>query len=374
MRSRARILAALLSALLAATVWTGSPSNAKDDDTSIVGGTQAGAGEFPWAVYLNGCGGSLIRPDVVLSAGHCFSGSGSNTSVTGRVNSIDSQSGGTTIRSSYVHDAGDIGNDWALIKLQTPVSGVPLLALNSSSALNTGTFTVMGWGDTSEGGSASRYLRKADVPFVSDSTCDSLYNGRITVETEICAGPLEGGVDSCQGDSGGPMVKRNAAGAWVQIGIVSWGDGCARPNKPGVYAEVSALYNAINAKADELSGGGTPTTCPALSNGTNVNIPDLSTVTSSIAVSGCSGNASTATRVEVHIEHTYRGDLQVDLVAPDGSAYRLKSTSSSDSADDVHATYTVNAGSEPRNGTWRLRVRDAYSGDTGYIDTWTLTV
>lgn len=71
--------------------------------------------------------------------------------------------------------------------------------------------------------------------------------------------------------------------------------------------------------------------------------------------------------------HTWRGDLVVDLVAPDGTAYRLKSFSSSDSADNVQATYTVDASSEVANGTWALRVQDQAAQDTGYINAWSLT-
>ncbi|MGH3734268.1 MAG: S8 family serine peptidase [Micromonosporaceae bacterium] len=117
-----------------------------------------------------------------------------------------------------------------------------------------------------------------------------------------------------------------------------------------------------------------PTGCSG-TNGSNVNIPDAgSAVSSSITIGSCNRAASSSSKVEVHIEHTWRGDLIVDLVAPDGSAYRLKSNNYWDSADDVHATYTVNLSSEAANGTWRLRVRDVYSYDTGYIDSWTLTV
>jgi len=76
----------------------------------------------------------------------------------------------------------------------------------------------------------------------------------------------------------------------------------------------------------------------------------------------------------VHIVHTYRGDLVIDLLAPDGSSYRLKNSSGSDGADNVNQTYTVNLASEGTNGTWRLQVRDVFSVDTGRIDSWTLTV
>ncbi|NYF56126.1 S8 family peptidase [Micromonospora purpureochromogenes] len=111
------------------------------------------------------------------------------------------------------------------------------------------------------------------------------------------------------------------------------------------------------------------------SNGTDVAIPDTgATVSSSIVISGCGRNASSASTVAVNIVHTYRGDLVIDLVAPDGSAYRLKNSSLFDGADNVNATYTANLSSEVANGTWRLQVRDVYSGDTGYLNTWTLTL
>jgi hypothetical protein len=119
--------------------------------------------------------------------------------------------------------------------------------------------------------------------------------------------------------------------------------------------------------------GTQPPTGPTFENATNVNIPDAgSAVSSSISVTGVSGNAPSDLQVYVDIKHTYRGDLQIDLIAPDGTAYRLKNTSS-DSGDNVLATYTVNASSEVANGTWRLQVRDLYSADTGYIDLWRLT-
>lgn len=109
-------------------------------------------------------------------------------------------------------------------------------------------------------------------------------------------------------------------------------------------------------------------------NTTDVSIPDAgAAVTSSITVSGITGNAPSILPVAVDIKHSYRGDLQVDLIAPDGTSYRLKSTSTSDSADNVITTYTVNASSEVANGTWKLSVRDLFSADTGFIDSWKLT-
>ena len=72
--------------------------------------------------------------------------------------------------------------------------------------------------------------------------------------------------------------------------------------------------------------------------------------------------------------HTYRGDLAIDLIAPDGSVYHLKSANANDSAANVNATYTVNLSTEARNGLWKLRVKDTAQYDTGYLDSWTLTL
>ncbi|GCB45172.1 S8 family serine peptidase [Streptomyces sp. NL15-2K] len=123
-----------------------------------------------------------------------------------------------------------------------------------------------------------------------------------------------------------------------------------------------------------VSGSGGSTGGTTFSSTTAVSIPDNgSAVESSIAVSGRSGSAPSALQVGVDITHTYRGDLVIDLVAPDGTAYRLKAASSSDSADNVSTTYTVNASSETANGTWKLRVQDTAAQDTGRINGWKLT-
>ncbi len=115
----------------------------------------------------------------------------------------------------------------------------------------------------------------------------------------------------------------------------------------------------------------TPTT-PSFENTTDVAIPDnAGAVSSSITVSGLTGNAPAALKVNVDIKHSYRGDLVIDLVAPNGTVKRLKS-SSSDSAANVITTYTVDGSALPANGTWQLRVQDVAAADTGYIDSWSL--
>ncbi|MFJ6937192.1 M28 family metallopeptidase [Streptomyces sp. NPDC101132] len=113
---------------------------------------------------------------------------------------------------------------------------------------------------------------------------------------------------------------------------------------------------------------------PSFENTTDVNIPDspAAAVNSPITVSGVTGNAPATTKVDVNIVHTYRGDLIVDLVAPDGSVYNLHNRTGG-SADNIVQSYTVNASSEVANGVWNLRVRDAAAQDVGYINSWKIT-
>ncbi|MFG2311807.1 M4 family metallopeptidase [Streptomyces sp. NPDC048566] len=137
------------------------------------------------------------------------------------------------------------------------------------------------------------------------------------------------------------------------------------------YTAVANAWAAVNVGSRPGGGGGGGT---SFENTTDVSIPDNGpAVTSSITVSGRSGNAPSNLAVSVDIVHTWRGDLVIDLVAPDGSTYRLKNFSSSDSADNVNTTYTVNASSEVANGTWKLKVQDQARYDTGYINSWKLT-
>ncbi|MGW4896328.1 S8 family serine peptidase [Kitasatospora sp. NPDC004240] len=121
-----------------------------------------------------------------------------------------------------------------------------------------------------------------------------------------------------------------------------------------------------------VGSGSTPPTGPKFENTADHTIRDNATVDSPVTVSGVSGNAPAALSVGVDIRHTFRGDLRVQLIAPDGSAYLLKDYNADDSADNVQATYTVNASSEAANGVWKLRVTDNAANDTGYVNSWYL--
>ncbi|QOW24764.1 S8 family serine peptidase [Lysobacter sp. H23M47] len=144
----------------------------------------------------------------------------------------------------------------------------------------------------------------------------------------------------------------------------------------GTYHVRLKAYQAFSgvslvANYDTGSGGGNDNP-QTYSNTNRYNIPSPGTIDSPITVSGRSGNGLAATKVTVDIRHTYRGELQIDLVAPDNSTYRIKNFSGSDSADNVIGYANVNLTSEAKNGTWKLRVRDMWFGDTGYISSWSI--
>ena len=242
--ARKAVFIPLLIALLLPT-----PAHARG---GVVGGDLAPEGRFPWMVRLSmGCGGTLIAPRVVLTAGHCVNGTGKDRGIKVTAGSADLKSRHTvTARSVAVfRDPAFIketrGDDWAVIRLDRELR-LPTVELSAAAPAG-GDYTIMGWGLTSEGAEdQQRRLRYATVPIVPDATCAKAYRKvgvDLVADESICAGRK--GVDTCQGDSGGPMVGRDARGRWVQIGIVSWGLGCARSGYPGVYTQVAAFRAAI---------------------------------------------------------------------------------------------------------------------------------
>lgn len=218
----------------------------------VVGGYAAPPGQFPWMVRLSmGCGGSVLTAWVVLTAAHCVPRTGADTGIVATIGRTRlSAPGGQVIRSSYVLRSPRYARtgtvDWALVELAQPTAAPPLaLVGQGDTAARRARLTVMGWGSVEEGGAQSDVLRYATVPFVDDATCARSYRTQFRPATELCAGYPQGGVDTCQGDSGGPMIA-DVAGRAVQVGIVSYGMGCARPGYPGVYAEVEAFSAEIS--------------------------------------------------------------------------------------------------------------------------------
>ncbi|MFE9751644.1 S1 family peptidase [Saccharothrix saharensis] len=246
-------LAGLLMTLL--VVFAGT-ATAVDVDVRVVGGERVSIDDHPWVVYVTDasgnqfCGGTLVSPTKVVTAAHCAAmRTPRNTRVVlGREDRQSSAGVVARLTDIWVHPdyvSADQGSDVAVLTLRNAVGYTPLpLAQPTDEALyEPGTSgLVLGWGRTSEQGSSSRYLRGATVPVMDDGHCENAYP-QFDPDEMTCAGYPEGGVDTCQGDSGGPYV----AGGKL-IGITSWGEGCARAGKPGVYSEVKRYVEDIEAQ------------------------------------------------------------------------------------------------------------------------------
>ncbi|KAI9370023.1 trypsin-like cysteine/serine peptidase domain-containing protein [Aspergillus egyptiacus] len=220
-------------------------------EEAIVGGDDADITEYPYQIALLStgqliCGGSIISPQYVVTAGHCTAGlSASSLSI--RVGSTQASSGGTTIPISAItvhpdYNAATVENDISILTLGEELSfdsSIQAIDLPSSAPTAGTTVTATGWGATSEGGATSEVLQYVDVPVVGRQECASSYAGYGEVtEAMICAG--ESGKDACQGDSGGPLAADGTL-----VGITSWGNGCARPGYPGVYTNVAYFRDFI---------------------------------------------------------------------------------------------------------------------------------
>ena len=234
-------------------------------DTRIIGGDEAIEDQYTYMVSLadhigHFCGGSLIAKDVILTAAHCRGGT--YDVVIGRHDVDDNDGEVIGMKRDVPHpqyDPSTTDNDFMLVFLDSPVSSdnYDLVTLNKDS--NTPSLseevTVMGWGVTSENGDLSDVLLEVDVNVISNNECDAAegnidgyydsYNGQIT-NNMLCAREVGGGEDACQGDSGGPLVvKDSSASRDVQVGVVSWGVGCAHRKFPGVYSRISSAYDWI---------------------------------------------------------------------------------------------------------------------------------
>jgi trypsin len=227
----------------------------------IVGGVTADTDAYKFFASLDiGCGGSLIAPNFVLTAAHC---AGSINTVRIGSNEVNSEGSLNSVVTECVHpdyEPSTTTNDYMLLKLQSPVdtNTYPTIELNNDNSVPQvdQLLTVIGFGATSEGGSGSTALQQVEVPVDSHEVCNEQYGGNIVQEVMFCAGFTSGGKDSCQGDSGGPIFEVRD-GQPVQVGVVSFGEGCARPNKSGVYARVSGAYDWIQSTMKKLNEGDT---------------------------------------------------------------------------------------------------------------------
>ncbi len=232
-------------------------------DPEIVGGVPVtDASDYPYQVAVvhrdepdpfnaQFCGGSLISPDTVLTAAHCMEGEvASNLAVRSDiVDLVDDVGHRSRVRQIRVHpgyDPDTSDNDLAILQLAhtLPETPVAVAQANQTGLWPAGTLaTITGWGDLTGNSDFPTDMHVAEVPLVTDGECAAAYPADFIAGHMLCAGDLEsGGVDTCQGDSGGPIVVDNG-GAPLQIGLTSFGEGCALPGFPGVYTRLDTYFS-----------------------------------------------------------------------------------------------------------------------------------
>lgn len=238
----------------------------------IIGGFAAPEGRYPYVVSLQSfdgshfCGGSLIAPDVILTAAHCAGGE--YKVVIGRYDLDLTDGDAVRVKRELPHpryNPRTTNNDFNLVFLtRQTTANLPIVQLNKEASIpsHRDPVEVMGWGDTDPSEWSQRLsdkLHAVEVNVVSNEQCSQAkgyvgwfnyesYEGAITTSM-LCA--KDSNQDSCQGDSGGPLVMKgnDSSGANdVQVGVVSWGVGCADSSFPGVYARISSAYDWIRSE------------------------------------------------------------------------------------------------------------------------------
>ena len=333
------------------------------DEPCIVGGEEAAPGAWPWMtalVYSNEsnaywgqfCGGALIHPRWVLTAGHCAENSNPSDIdvVIGRHTLSSSDGERISVMEIIEHpsyNSWTLDSDLALLHLST-ASSYPTIPVAGSVVASGVMATVIGWGDTIGVGQPSYpdSLRQVSVPVVSNATCNApqSYGGDVT-SNMMCAGYAQGGKDSCSGDSGGPLMVPNGSG-WMQAGIVSWGDGCAEPNKYGVYTRLANFKGWIDSHVGALPTA-TPTTTQTPTP-TRTGVPGATATPTSTPTPDCLSES-------VVFQSDRDGNWEVYKMRDDGyNQQRL----TNNAADDVSPVWSPDGNeivfASNRDGNWEI--------------------
>lgn len=217
-------------------------------DFRIVGGNAVvNSRKFPWMVSLqnNGkhfCGAMLIHPSWLLTAKHCLKVTSNPLVMIGGLD-LNNTTEFIMRKISKTIEHPDL--DIALIQLDQPVNDRTPIKVNNNPNINPGVNTeAIGWGRLSENGSLTSILQEVVLPVVANDKCASLYSDKFQSNNHLCAGFDEGKKDACQGDSGGPLIivwDENDISTQFLVGVTSWGIGCARQGKFGVWVRTSTI-------------------------------------------------------------------------------------------------------------------------------------
>uniref|UniRef100_A0A8C0BWN5 Peptidase S1 domain-containing protein n=1 Tax=Buteo japonicus TaxID=224669 RepID=A0A8C0BWN5_9AVES len=231
----------------------------------IVGGTDASRGEIPWQVSLKEysihfCGATVIGDRWLLSAAHCCPRKWLSHHPWRYGNAVKVNV--TRVIQHPLFDPFILDFDVAILELARPLVFSkyiqPVCLPLAVQKFPVGKKCIIsGWVDLLQI-TKPEILQKASVGIIDQKTCNFLYNFSLT-DRMICAGFLEGKIDSCQGDSGGPLACEMTPGVFYLAGIVSWGIGCAQPTKPGVYSRITKLKDWILDTISQLPSPGTGT-------------------------------------------------------------------------------------------------------------------
>ncbi|XP_042228076.1 trypsin-1-like [Homarus americanus] len=263
----------VLCLLLAAGALASPSSNVKRHATGnvkIVGGNDTMPGEFPYMLefldlaYGPGfllCGAVIYNENWAITGGQCVYGQDLENPQYLRVVAgehdvtVDEGTEQTVaLKRIILHENYNgfyLYNDIALLELAEPLefnAYVSTIALPEQDQQSSGDCVATGFGTLSEGGYYASILQKVTLPIVSDEECRAVYGEDTVQDNMLCAGVKEGGKDACAADAGGPLACENEGSRYL-AGLVSWGTGCARPNFPGVYTEISYFVDWIKENA-----------------------------------------------------------------------------------------------------------------------------